>query len=292
MTHAEPIASGLLSPALVDQYWADGFLFPLDAIPAETIADYREELEAIETRWRDADLPLPLNTYLRVNAHIVLPMVDRIARDPRVLDLVEPILGPDIMVYSGEFFIKEPRTRHIVSMHQDLTYWGLGAIDGLVTAWIPLSPATRASGCMDFVRGSHKNAILDHEDTFAEDNLLSRGQEVTVEVAEADKTAIELQPGQISLHHGLTIHGSGPNISNDRRIACVIRYVRPDMKQQVGGEDHARLVRGKDRHDNFRHTRPPTSDFSPDARAIYDTVRAAQAKVLMKGATRKIGMYS
>ena len=94
---------------------------------------------------------------------------------PAILDVVEGILGPDILVYAAEFFVKEPRTTHVVTMHQDLTYWGLGAIDGMVTAWLALSPATPASGCMDFVRASHKNPILPHEDTFDENNLLSRG---------------------------------------------------------------------------------------------------------------------
>ena len=107
-------------------------------------------------------------------------------------------------------------------MHQDLTYWGLGATSEMVTAWLALSPATPQSGCMDFVRKSHKNPILPHKDSFAKDNLLSRGQEVQVDVAEQDKTSIEIQPGEISLHHGLTIHGSGPNVSDDRRIAAVI----------------------------------------------------------------------
>ncbi|MEO1639306.1 MAG: phytanoyl-CoA dioxygenase family protein [Pseudomonadota bacterium] len=208
-----------------------------------------------------------------------------------MLDVIEGILGPDIMVFSGEFFIKEPQTTQIVSMHQDLTYWGLGAIDGLVTAWIPLSPATPASGCMDFVRGSHKNAILPHEDSFDANNLLSRGQEVKVDVADDQKTAIEIHPGQMSLHHGLTIHGSGPNTSDDRRIACVIRYIRPDIQQQVGEKDYAMLARGDDRHGNFIHVPAPEANFAPEAMAVYEEIRAAQSKVMMKGATAKTEMY-
>ena len=70
-----------------------------------------------------------------------------------------------------------------------------------------------------------QNPILPHHDTFDDGNLLSRGQEVIADVGAADKTAIEIHPGQISLHHGLTIHGSGPNTTDDRRIACVIRYI-------------------------------------------------------------------
>ncbi len=286
------VDGGRLSAARIAQYWADGFLFPLPALPVKETLAAREEFEAIEREWLDNGLPLPLNTYKRINAHVVMPMAARIACDASILDMVEGILGPDIMVFSAEFFVKEPNTRQIVSMHQDLTYWGLGAIDGLVTAWIPLSPATPDSGCMEFVRASHKNAILPHEDTFAEDNLLSRGQEVQVDVAEDDKTTIELHPGQMSFHHGLTIHGSGPNSSGDRRIALVVRYIRPDMAQQEGGEDFAMLARGEDRFGNFRHVPAPARNFAPDALALYDHIRAVQSKVMMKGARGTTEMYA
>lgn len=292
MINTLPLTDGCLSETQKAQYWQDGFLFPCPALPTDQALCARAEIEAIEARWLDGDLPLPLATYKRVNSHVVMPMVTRIAKDPAILDVVEGVLGPDIMIFSGEFFIKEPKTRHIVSMHQDLTYWGLGAIDGLVTAWIPLSPATPESGCMDFVAGSHKNAILEHEDTFDAHNLLSRGQEVKVDVADADKTAIEIHPGQMSLHHGLTIHGSGPNRSDDRRIALVIRYIRPDMRQQVGEKDYAMLARGQDTHGNFITIPEPEADFSPASLTLYDEMRASQSKIMMKGAKGKNEMYA
>ena len=156
MPDALALDDGRLGDALVRQYWDDGFLFPIQVMSEGAAADARAELEAIEADWIDNGLPLALNQYKRVNAHCVIPMVSRIAMQPSVLDVVEGIIGPDIMVWSAEFFIKEARTKQMVSMHQDLTYWGMGETDHQVTAWIALSPATRASGCMDFVRGSHK----------------------------------------------------------------------------------------------------------------------------------------
>lgn len=284
MLDAETLDRGRLSPHQVDRYWEDGFLYPLDVLAPQEALAARAEFEAMERDWLDNGLPQPLNTYKRINAHCVMPLVHRMATNPRVLDVVEGILGPDILIYSGEFFTKEAGTRHIVSMHQDLTYWGLGATDGLVTAWIALSPATRASGCIDFAARTHKNAILPHRDTFAQDNLLSRGQEVQVNVAEHDTHAIELQPGQMSLHHGLTVHGSGPNTSGDRRIGCVIRFCRPDVLQQVGDRDYAMLARGADRIGNFIPIAPPTGYFDAGALAVWEEIRQAQAQVMMKGA--------
>ncbi len=288
----QPLAleHGKLSQEQTQTYWDDGFLFPIDVMSPQEAADLRCEFEALEAKWLDNGLPLPLNAYKRVNSNVVMQMSARLSADPRILDVIEGILGPDILVYGAEYFIKEPRTPHIVSMHQDLTYWGLGATSGMVTMWLALSHVNRASGCMDFVRASHKNPILPHADTFDEKNLLSRGQEVAVEVAEGDKTAIEIAPGQISLHHGLTIHGSGPNTSDDRRIGFVVRYVTPEVAQEVGDEDYAMLVRGQDKARNLIHFDPPKADFDPASLALYDKIRAAQAKIMMRGAKTE-GIY-
>lgn len=291
MSSPIPLSDGALSPDMAQQYWRDGFLHPIPVFAAEEAQNLRAELEEIEKTWLSADLPLPLNTYKRVNAHCVMPLAARMAQDPRILDVVEGILGPNLMIWSAEFFIKEPQTKHVVGMHQDLTYWGLGETSDQVTAWIALSPATVESGCMDFVKGSHKNPILPHNDTFSETNLLSRGQEVAVDVAPEDKTHIELQPGQMSLHHGLTIHGSGPNTSDDRRIGFAIRYLNPDARQEVAERDYAMMARGVDTSGNFIHYMPPTANFSPHALALYDKIREDQAKALAQGAVGDVSLY-
>ena len=272
------LTGGHLSADQTEHYWEDGFLFPLQVFDETEAAQYRAELEAIERDWLPADLPLPLNTYKRVNAQCVMPLAARLAQNPRVLNAVEGILGPNLMIWSAEFFIKEPYTTHIVGMHQDLTYWGMGETSDQVTAWIALSPATVQSGCMEFVAGSHKNPIMPHNDTFSENNLLSRGQEIAVDVADSDKTPIELQPGQMSLHHGLTIHGSGPNTSDDRRIGFAIRYLNPDARQQVADRDYAMMARGVDTSGNFIHYMPPTANFSPQSLDLYEKIRADQTK--------------
>ena len=293
MLDAVPLNQGHLDKTDVARYREDGYLRPILVIPAKEATQLRAELEDIEDMWLAADLPHPLNTYKRVNSHCVIPMAHRVAADSRVLDVIEGILGPDILIWSVEFFIKEPQTKSIVSMHQDLTYWGFGAVDQLLTAWIALSPATKASGCMNFVRGSHKNPILPHEDTYDKDNLLSRGQEIKVDVAPEDRVPAELQPGEMSLHHGLMIHGSGPNVTDDRRIAVAIRYCTPQIAQQVASKDYAILARGADRTGNFINFAPPSAPFTPASLALYDEIRIAQTEALMDGAEADAqGLYS
>ena len=280
------LENGHLPQAQIDAYWEEGFLHPITIMDEGEAQGHRAELEAIEQDWREADLPHPLAMYKRTNAHCVMPLAARLASDPRILDVVEGVLGPDLMIWSAEFFIKEPQTTHIVGMHQDLTYWGLGETSDQVTAWLALSPATVESGCMDFVKGSHKNPILPHNDTFSENNLLSRGQEIAVDVAEEDKTHIVLQPGQMSLHHGLTIHGSGPNVSHDRRIGIAIRYLNPNAQQQVAHKDFAMLARGVDLPGNFIHYAAPARDFEPHSVALYDRILEAQRQALTEGVER------
>ena len=285
------LENGKLSDTHIQQYWDDGFLFPIQVMSAEQAQHYRTVLEQMEEDWLDAGLPRPLNSYKRVNSHLVMPFALEIGKHPALLNVIEGILGEDVMIYSVEFFIKEAQSPHIVTMHQDLTYWGLGETSGMVTAWLSLSPATPQSGCMDFVKASHKQPILPHHDTFGENNLLSRGQEIAVDVADEDKTAIEIHPGQISLHHGLTIHGSGPNQTNDRRIAAVIRYVRPDVQQIVGAKDYALLVRGQDKHHNFAPMFEPKTLFDKADLEAYDVILKEQTKAKMAGAAKQNPMY-
>ena len=281
-----------LSDSEKDNYWTNGYLFPIDIFSQYDANRLRQNLEDWERKWATKDLPLPLNTYKRVNSQIVSKLAYEISSNNSILDKVESILGANILVWSAEFFIKEPRTKQMVGMHQDLTYWGMGEIDNLVTAWLALSIVNEKSGCMDFVKGSHKNKILPHTDTQNKHNILSRSQEINVKVKDGDKTPIILQPGQMSLHHGLMIHGSGPNISDDRRIGVAIRYVSPKAKQTVAEKDYAMLVRGVDKIGNFVNVLPPLGDFTEDSLTVYDEIRRAQAKALMAGSNSTINLYS
>ena len=279
-----------LDDATVAKYHRDGFLYPIDIFSAAEAAERRASLERLERDF-DGRLDRPVKDYLRSGTYLVTDMPLAVARDPRILDAVEGILGPDIMLWSCEFFIKEAQTSKIVTWHQDLTYWGMDGTDHEVTAWLALSTATVASGCMKFVPGSHHQAIVPHTDTFAEENLLSRGQEIAVEVDEADAVPIELKPGQMSLHHGRLFHASGPNATDDRRIGLVMRYIRPDTPSTGQGRDFAMLLRGADRLRNRINVAPPPGDFTPARLALYEEVWGAQAQVLSSGLENANKMY-
>jgi hypothetical protein len=284
--------SNSLSKAQIERYWENCFLCQIPAISTQQCEDWRAELEAIESDWLDNGLPRALNVYKRVNAHLVMPLAYEIAAHSAILDVVEGILGPDVLLYSTEFLIKEPHTKHVVTMHQDLAYWGLGEIDGILTAWLALTPATPQSGCMDFVKGSHKSSIIPHEDSFDELNLLSRGQEIKVNVAEEDKSSGALATGEMSLHHGLMIHGSGANTSDDRRIGVVMRFLSPHVKKPNNAPDYGVAMRGNCDTGNFRLCHAPKGLFHPEDLLLYEEIRTEQAKVMMAGAEGKAAMYA
>jgi ectoine hydroxylase-related dioxygenase (phytanoyl-CoA dioxygenase family) len=169
-----------------------------------------------------------------------------------------------------------------VSWHQDSTYWGLSSPD-VVTAWVAFEPSTPLSGCMRVVPGTQTRDQVPHKDTFAADNLLSRGQEIAVEVDPKDAVDIELQPGEFSLHHVRIIHGSEPNNADWSRIGFTIRYV-PTYVKQIGGRDSAMLVRGVDEFHNFDPEPRPKADFHPDAVAFHGAMIDRVTRILFAGA--------
>lgn len=268
-----------LSAAEIQRYRDAGYLSPIRVLSAAEAADYRAKLEAIEAAGAAG------NDHLRFKPHLLFTCLDGLIRHPKILDAVEDIIGPNILCWATNFFTKEPRTTNFISWHQDLTYWGLDPAD-IVTAWVALSPATVASGCMRFMPGTHKMEIVPHKDTFAADNMLSRGQEIEVEVDEKEAVDIVLQPGEMSLHHVKLIHGSNANSSDDRRIGFAIRYVPAYVRQVVGDKDSAVLVRGVDREQNFEHETPPAVDLDEAALAQYAAIMKRQEAILYRDTER------
>lgn len=277
-----------LSAPQVDQYQQDGYLSPLDLLSQEELTRYAQQYYECRDLAQQKNLDHQGERYFRTNAHLVLPFINEVMRHPKLLDMVESILGPNLLVWSAEFFVKPANSQKIVSWHQDLTYWGLGEVDDELTARVAFSEVNQASGCMRFVPGSHKQRIQPHRDTFSDDNMLSRGQEIVVEVNEKDTRLIELSPGQVSFHHGRMFHASGPNSTNAPRIGLAIRYITPSVRQQVAKRDYAMVVRGLDESGNWIAVAPPSTNFQPAYMDLHKRVRLDQLEALAQGADQTV----
>src|SRR5262249_25395997 len=145
-----------LTLAQVEAFRRDGYLYPLRGLSSAEAQRYRARLEAFEARQG------PLTTTpFRTKPHLVFEWVAELVRHPAILDAVEDLLGPDLLVWSSSFFLKGARDPSYVSWHQDSTYWGLSEPD-VVTAWLALSVSSVASGCMRVVPGSHLRDQIPH----------------------------------------------------------------------------------------------------------------------------------
>ena len=283
--------TGSLTSLQLYQYRERGFIKPIRVFSIKRAHDICLEIERLERHSRTGTHPADIQQYFRVNGQVVIKLLADLGHEPAILNAVESIIGPDIMLWSCELFIKEPRSRSIVTWHQDLTYWGMGGTDLQASAWVALSNATAENGAMRFIPGSHKLDLVPHNDSFSADNLLSRGQEVAVEVNENKAVPDDLQAGEMSIHHGKIFHASGPNLTDERRIGMVLRYISPKLMRVLPGKDYAMLVRGADRIGNWINVARPSSDFGENEMRLYNEMLTFQASTLADGADQKVNMY-
>ena len=259
-----------LSSAQVEGYARDGFVSPVPALTREQAAHYRENLAAFE---RAVGGPLTsdaTDARYRSRTHVLLAWVHGLVRHPAILDAVEQLIGPDILVYTSTWFIKEPESPAIAAWHQDATYFGLRPYEH-VTAWLALTDATAENGCMEFLPGSYRRGQLPHRAGVVAASVNRAGQAVTIEVDDAPAVHAPLRAGEFSLHHTLCLHRSQPNRSAGRRIGLAVSYV-PTRVQHLGVKHKtpAMLVRGVDTFGHFALEPPPLADLDDAARAAYD----------------------
>jgi hypothetical protein len=266
-----------LTERQVEHFSRDGYVFPLPVLSADVAADYRRRLEALAAR-EGGQLSRGTNQ----KPHLLLPWLNELIRHPRILDAVEDVLGPDLLCWGSGFFWKPAKDPAFISWHQDATYWGLSSPD-VATAWLALTPSTVEAGCMQVVPGTHRRP-LQHVDTFAPHNLLTRGQEIAAEVDEAEAVSVVLQPGEMSLHHVLLVHGSKANRAELPRIGYAIRYVPTHVHQISGVKDSATLVRGTDRYGHFEHEPAPRTEFDPEAVLYHAEMLRRHEQILYAGA--------
>jgi hypothetical protein len=261
-------------------YDRDGYLCPVRVMPEAEMTEIRQRLECYLTR---AECDPKDDLLLHFKVHMAFTWADALIRHPVVLDAVETLIGPDILVWNTAVMMKNPRQPDFVSYHQDVLYWG-NHPDHVVGAWIALNDSTSEKGCVRVFPGSHKLGILPHADTFGKDNMLSRGQTVSAELDHSQSTEMLLSTGEMSLHHTHTVHGSQPNYSDEPRLGFVITFMAP-ATTMIGPRTGATLVRGIDKYGHFDlEDARPVADLDAAALAAHDAAMGPFATAINVGA--------
>lgn len=240
-----------LTPEQVQRFEDEGYLNGIPIHSGDELTQVKEsfnELEQAEGR-KNCEIGLQAR-------HLDVPFVWELATNPKILDCMVDLMGPDVMLMSTHFFCKYPEFKQSwVAWHQDITYWGLEPAYAL-TAWYAVDDSDVKNGCMRGLPGSHADGIVEHGKSATPGNLLSINQEA--KVGDVDDSTIfdfELKAGEISIHHGHLLHYSSPNNSDRRRCGLTLRYIRPESRparaNSIKKPWPAVMVRGEDRYNHY-----------------------------------------
>lgn len=257
------MTTGALTPEQIEFFKREGYVSPNRALSDEEAAECRRRIEEYE-----AVTGQEVNKRLKIKAHLAYPWMCELARHPRIIAAVQSLFGPDLLLFGSSAFAKNARDTRFVSWHQDSAYYGLDPHDE-VTVWVAFSPSNSQSGCLQVIPRSHLGPDLEHEETYDPNNLLSRGQRVRVD--ESLAVEMPLKPGEFSMHHERTVHGSMPNRSDDRRIGLAFFYMPTHVRSTMGRRS-AMLVAGEDRYGHWDRDPEPKRDLDPDSLAYLDSI--------------------
>ncbi|NKB65280.1 MAG: hypothetical protein GKR95_25330 [Gammaproteobacteria bacterium] len=242
-----------LGQADAANYRAKGFLFPIPVLMQDEQLHYRK----MAKNFYHALAPEERRGYAG-QSHLSFTWAYNLCTHPNVLDAVELILGPDILVHSTTVFLKPPGNS-FVSWHQDATYWGLSA-PRLVSAWIALSDSTTDNGCLRVIPGSHLQ-LREHTEIHNQNNMLTTGSTLKDTMDESLAVDVTLRAGEMSFHHANLVHGSNTNNSSGNRVGFAVRYVSPEVQHERPHHEVV-LARGLDQFGYYTHlAAPPRCSF-------------------------------
>jgi non-haem Fe2+, alpha-ketoglutarate-dependent halogenase len=256
-----------LTPEQIARWHYDGFLSPFPLLNADELKACRDGLARFE-KWLGAPVNSTADLQYRTMPYLILPWAAKLAFDARILDVVEDLIGPDILIYTSTFFIKEPHSPTIAAWHQDSTYYGLAPKEE-VTVWVALSDANEAAGCMDALSFKGKPRQLSHVSRVVKHSVNRAAQVITEPLDEGEPVAMPLKAGEFSIHHGLCAHRSGPNTAAHRRIGLGFNFIPASVRPVGSIKPAAMLVRGEDRHGHFERVEPAREELSTQGIATH-----------------------
>lgn len=236
---------------------SDGCVFPVRIMDTETAAKVRSTYEAVEAR-KGKDVP----DVLSVKPHVLFKWLYELGTTPTLLDAMEDLLGPDLLLTTCAIWPKDAQDPSFVTWHQDSAYFGYDPME-VWGAWISITDSHADNGCLKYLPGSHNDPEMIHEETHDPENMLSRGQSISSDQFENSRAIdVELEPGECTLHHFRLAHSSEPNTSDRRRVGILFVFCRPDVKP-TNALNSAILVRGEDKYGYWKSDPLPERDLAP-----------------------------
>ncbi|MGI9318733.1 MAG: phytanoyl-CoA dioxygenase family protein [bacterium] len=237
----------------LEDFNRDGIVYPAGRIDVTGFTDKYYRFQEDSKRLRGKE------TFLK--PHLVSTWLDTMVRDPIIIDVVEPLIGPDIVLWESDWSVKRAGTGDYVPWHQDSPYWNLST-DDVVSVWIAIGNVSVENGAMQVVPGSHQQGQIGKVD--AEGNLYNaytEGQRTTDDDCmfpfahlnyeySTQARSVELKPGEFSVHSVNLIHGGGPNPSGQDRIGFAMRYISADTRY-IGAIDSVTPIRGNCERDYY-----------------------------------------
>jgi len=267
----------VLTAAQVEAFERDGFVSPITVLSPDEVRHVRGKLENFERNHPEHVKKL------KSKSQLLCPWVVELAEHPKILNVMEDLLGPNILLWSMAWRIKNPDGQTFAGWHQDFAYGGVQPM--VIFGPLALSVCDATAGCLRVIPGSHKWGPLPHQDSEDPTSILARGQSISVDFDKSNIVDLELQPGQMALINNKIVHCSGPNLSTDRRIMCLVEMIPTHAARDDGRADTAMLVRGKDEYHNFEEDPRPSAEFSPEAQAAWKHAIDIRAKIIFKDST-------
>ncbi|MDZ7733708.1 MAG: phytanoyl-CoA dioxygenase family protein [Acidimicrobiia bacterium] len=253
--------TGPVGPDVRERLEIDGYAIARGVLDRDTVSAARRHLEQLLATHPDRR-PEQLTHELMAGDRFWQALVG----DPRLLDLVEPLVGPDIALFASHWICKPPVDGQEVRWHQDAAYWPLEPME-VVTVWLAVDPSTVDNGCLRVLPGTHRGPLRGLRPTDGDDVL---GSELDGVVDESAAVDVELEPGDVEIHDPGIVHGSRPNTSPHRRAGLTIRYIPTTTRITDPDRAHPLLLRGRPRPgiNQYRDVPPvaggPASTFVKD----------------------------
>jgi non-heme Fe2+,alpha-ketoglutarate-dependent halogenase len=252
---------------LKEQFEQNGWAGPIQLM---------SKAEALELKQQvlDAEEKLQLmNSDYRCKSNVLFPFVDKISRNPRLIEALTELIGPNIHCWDTLFWLKKPGDGKDVSFHQDATYWNFDKKHLAVTAWFAFDDVVPEHGSLEYVQGSHRVFQRKHKDVKTSTNLLMRGQTVDEDLPK-ERIKTTVPAGSVLLHSPYIIHGSGPNQASTDRVAMGMILASTECKPILAiSPESTVMVAGEDHYNYMLHDPAPSGDWDTDVknwRAAYD----------------------